>query len=248
MDQSFYIGATGAFQQNQRMGIHGNNISNVNTQGFKAEKSRFTALMCENTRTADAGEQRTGVGSALLATSTDHRPGSTNHTGRSQDYMIEGDGFFALADLATGEISYTRNGAFMVARLEQPTSEVDENGVPIMGEGWYLSDGEGRFVLGENGGIIPVSDANAAQPVGVFDFVNYDGMQHASDTRFLTAEKNGGLRFGSGKVIHGALESSNVDLADEITKVIESQRAYSMALKLVQTSDEIESTINGLRG
>jgi flagellar basal-body rod protein FlgG len=61
-------------------------------------------------------------------------------------------------------------------------------------------------------------------------------------------DKNGGLTRGSGTLIQGMLEASNVDLAQEMTKVIEAQRAYTMALKMMTTSDEIESTINGLRG
>ncbi len=248
MDQSFYIGSTAAQQQNMRMGIHGNNISNVNTSGFKAEKSRFKALMCQDVRTVERETQGVGVGSAMLASATDFHTGAVQDTGRTQDYMINGDGFFALADLETGEISYTRNGAFSVARLERPTGEVDENGIPVVDEGWYLTDGEGRLVLGTSGSVIEVEDAQAEQPVGVFDFINYDGMRHQQGTRFTAEEKNGGLRNGTGTVIRGKLESSNVDLAEELTKVIESQRAYGMALKLMQASDEIESTINGLRG
>ena len=65
---------------------------------------------------------------------------------------------------------------------------------------------------------------------------------------FSQLKKNGGLRVGDGTLVRGMLESSNVDLAEEMTKVIESQRAYSMALKMVQTSDEIETVINNLRG
>lgn len=248
MEQSFYIGAVGAHQQNMRMGIHGNNIANVNTQGFKAERSRFTALMYEGIRAVEDETQPVGVGSALLGTGTYHGSGAASQTGRDQDYMIQGPGFFGLADLATGEISYTRNGAFVVSRLEQATGEVDENGVPMTKEDWYLSDGQGRFVLSQGGGMIRVTDAHAELPVGVFDFMNYDGMRHLDDTRFAPVDKNGDLRYGEGTAVRGMLETSNVDLAEELTKVIESQRAFTMALKLVQTSDEIESTVNGLRG
>jgi flagellar basal-body rod protein FlgG len=60
-------------------------------------------------------------------------------------------------------------------------------------------------------------------------------------------DKDGGLRYGTGTLIQGKLEASNADLAEEMSKVIEAQRAYGMALKMVQTSDEIETTINSLR-
>ena len=110
-----------------------------------------------------------------------------------------------------------------------------------------LTDGEGRFVLGRNGNIITVTDPNAKQNIGIFDYGNYDGMLHQSGTEFLPVDKNGNLYYGTGELVQGALEGSNVDLAESFAKVIEAQRAYSMALKLVQTSDEIENTINNLR-
>jgi flagellar basal-body rod protein FlgG len=83
--------------------------------------------------------------------------------------------------------------------------------------------------------------------VGVYDYGVYDGMLRLDGTRFLPVDKDGNLWYGSGTLIQGKLESSNADLAKEITKVIEAQRAYGMALKVVETSDEIESTINNLR-
>ena len=71
-------------------------------------------------------------------------------------------------------------------------------------------------------------------------------MRHEDSGRFTPIDKNGDLYMGTGKVIRGYLERSNVDLAQEMIKVIESQRAYSYALRMVQTTDEIEQTINGL--
>ena len=81
----------------------------------------------------------------------------------------------------------------------------------------------------------------------MFDFLIYDGMLHADSCRFIPIEKNGDLYMGSGTVRRGFIEVSIVDLSQEFIKVIESQRAYSTALRVVQTSDEIEQTINGLR-
>ncbi len=248
MNQSFYIGAVAAHQQNMRMSVQGNNIANVNTYGFKAEKGRFTALMYDILKEADDREQRIGVGTALCGTDTDYSSGGAMQTGRMQDYMIEGRGFFALMDIQSGEVSYTRSGAFQASLMPRPTGATEEDGTPIIENRMYLTDGQGRFVLSDTGSAIEVTDLDAKQPIGVFDFINHNGMRHADGTRFMAQEKNGDLQYGTGKVIQGALESSNVDLAEEITKVIESQRAYSMALKLVQTSDEIETTINSLRG
>lgn len=247
MNQSFYIGAVGAHQQQKAMDVTGNNISNVNTYGFKASRGRFSALLYQGLESTEEREVRSGVGTGMWTTDTNFTAGATMHTGRSQDYAIDGAGFFALADLSTGEISLTRNGAFCTASLLRDSGEVDEYGNSIQELVYYLSDGDGRFVLSDTGGMIEVSDSSQAQPVGVYDYVSYNGMEHVDGTRFLAVDKNGGIRRGSGNLVQGMLEASNVDLADELTKVIEHQRAYSMALKMVTTSDEIESTINSLR-
>lgn len=250
MNQSFYIGAVGAQQQLYHLNVHGDNIANVNTYGFKADRSYFTALMYQNHRgTMDGTDTQLpmGVGARMLMTATDHGQGGLEDTGRLLDYYIEGEGFFGLVDLSTGEVTFTRNGAFMMSELERPTGETDEAGQPIMETVFCLGDGTGRFVLSEQGGLIQIEDPKDELPIGVFDFANYDGMARLDDTRFLPVDKNGNLWYGDGKLIRGSVERSNTDLADELTKVIEAQRAYGAALKMVITSDEIENTINNLR-
>ena len=254
MNQSFYIGAVGAQQQLYHLNVHGDNIANVNTYGYKANKSYFSALLYQNWPGVEA-ELRKGVGTRMLMTSTDFSQGTPSETGRMLDYYIDGYGFFGLVDLNTGEVTFTRNGAFIMSSLERETGEVDENGDPVLDEDgnpvtervFYLGDNEGRFVLSQWGGMILIDDPNAELPIGIFDYSNYDGMIQLNDTRYLPVDKNGNLWYGDGKLIRGYLELSNADLADEITKVIEAQRAYTAALKMVITSDEIESTINNLR-
>ena len=84
--------------------------------------------------------------------------------------------------------------------------------------------------------------------LGVFDYAIHEGMVHVDSSRFSPTDRNGQLYLGTGVVKRGYLEMSNTDLALEFVKVIESQRAYSYCLRMVTTSDEIETTINGLRG
>lgn len=247
MNQSFYTGVVGAQQQMSALNVQGNNIANVNTIGFKGEKSRFTSLFHQQMESIEEGNQSTGVGARLLMTSTDHTQGNIAPTGRSQDYAIRGDGYFAVVDLTTNEVTFTRNGAFEVTYYERYTGRDDENGNPIIETVNTLTDGEGRFVLGRNGNIITVHNREEMQNIGIFDYGNYDGMLHQSGTEFLPVDKNGNLYFGTGELVQGVLENSNVDLAESITKVIEAQRAYTMALKMIQTSEEIEDTINRLR-
>ena len=247
MNQSFYIGAGGASQFQQRLNVQGDNIANVNSHGFKASSGRFASLMYANMVGIDDAQLPAGTGANMMMTTTNFRSGPISSTGRMQDYYIDGRGFFAVVDMATNEISLTRNGAFSMAEYQRPTGETDENGQPVLETIFCLSDGQGRFVLSDRGGLIEMTDSNEKQPVGIFDCENYDGIGRLQGTRVLPGDKQGGLWMGTGKLVNGALEMSNVDLAEEITKVIESQRAYGMALKVVQTSDEIETTINGLR-
>lgn len=246
MNQSFYIGAVGAQQQLYHLNVHGDNIANVNTYGFKADRAYFTALLYQNQRGVEE-EPPMGVGTRMLMTSTDFSQGGPVETGRKLDYYIEGEGFFGVVDLDTGEVTFTRNGAFMMSRLERPTGEVDEEGQPIMETVFCLGDNTGKFVLSDQGGLIRITGDSGELPIGVFDYANYDGKTRLDGTEFIPVDKNGNLWYGTGKVVQGYLERSNADLADEFTKVIEAQRAYGAALKMVITSDEIESTINNLR-
>lgn len=264
MDQAFYIGAVGAHQQLRHLNIQGDNIANVKTQGYKANKARFINLMYQKDQRTAGDPQDKGVGTKVMMTGNDFSQGAPAESGRVLDYMIDGRGFFAVRDLTTGEVSYTRNGAFKMARLGE-------------GGDWYLSDGLGRMVLDQDGEMIRLvagkiegleldsegyyvqeegsdekiryydpNDENL--PIGVYDFENYDGMIDLDGTYFRPVEKNGDPEEGSGTLICRYLESSNMDLAEALTKVIEAQRAYGLALKVVQTSDEVETTINGLRG
>jgi len=259
MNMSFYTGAVGAYMQNQRMNVQANNIANVNNYGFKAERATFHHLMYGNVRGIDEEELPKGSGTKMVKASIDFEHSFPAETGRTFDFYIEGDGFFALYDLEDGEVSFTRDGAFVMARFEVPPAEDAEPEIdpdtgeeiePQPTEEWRLSDNEGRCVLDSEGNFIVIDpeDYKAELDVGVFDYRIYDGMLHADSCRFIPIEKNGDLYLGTGKVLRGYLEASNVDLTQEFIKVIESQRAYSYALKVVQTTDEIEQTINGLPG
>ena len=254
MNMSFYSAAVGAYQQNLRMGVQANNIANVNTQGFRAEKAAFGELMNRNVTGIDNEQLPKGTGTRMIQATVDFGTNGYMDTGRRFDYAINGDGFFALYDIAKQEISYTRDGSFMMAQFFiQP----DENAVPEEDgeepqptEVWRLSDNEGRCVLDPQGNFIVIDPENREAPLtlGVFDFAIHEGMEHADSSRFLATERNGQLYLGTGQVKQGLLEMSNTDITQEFIKVIESQRAYGFALKMMQTSDEIETTINGLRG
>lgn len=244
MNMSFYTAAAGAGQQQKRMNVLANNIANVNTYGYKAEKPSFAALMYGNVTGIDEAQLPRGTGTQMISANTDFSTmGPVADTGRSLDYAIIGRGFFALMDPASGEVSYTRDGSFAMSGFQRP----NEEGTLI--QVFRLSDGDGRFVLDETGAPIEVSDPATRQPVAVYDFANTDGMNPIGANRYLPVEKNGvPFLVEAPVVVQGSLEGSNTDLANEMTRVIEAQRSYSYALRMVQTSDEVTTTINGLRG
>ena len=242
MIQAFYNAAVGAQQQMLRLNVQANNIANVNHYSFRAEKPAFEALMYRNIAGADGAELPKGAGTRVVSTATDFSQAALEETGRAQDYAIFGLGFFALFDPSTQEISFTRDGSFSPAMFQE------QNEAGELEHVWYLSDGEGRQVLNTGGYPIVMTDFNAEQPVGVFLIQYQDGLQHLDSGRFLAGDKNGDVWMGGAQVLRGYLETSNTDLAYEISKVIEAQRAYSYALRMVTTADEVETTINGLTG
>ena len=262
MNISFYTASTGAQQQQDRLDVHANNIANVNNYGFRAKQPSFSQLMTGPVVGIE-GDLARGVGSRMEDAATDFRQSALKGTERKLDYAIEGQGFFGLLDTRTGEVSYTRDGSFTLSSFQEQgeveITELDENGQTVtrteQGEvtKWYLSDGLGRFVLGRDGRRIEVSAELAETtdipelPVGVFDFINHDGMLSLGDNRMIPVEKNGGVGLGSGKAVQGCLEISNADLGNELAKVIEAQRSFQYMLRMITTSDEIESTVNGLR-
>ncbi len=246
MIQAFYNTANGASEQMDRMQVQGNNIANVNTYGYKADQSVFSNLMYGMLTGIDDEQLPMGTGARTVSTVTNFDSTGLESTGRTLDYTIIGEGFFALRDIATEEISYTRDGAFRLSEFE---------GL------FYLSDGEGRQVLdaagepivvgavteSETGEITITNDPDSLLPVGVFDIQYKDGLLHLDSGRFAVGEKNGTVTaMTEPQVMQGFLEASNVDLATELVKVIEAQRSYSFALRMVTVSDEVETTINNL--
>lgn len=241
MNMGFYSAATSAYYQQQRLNIVANNAANISTVAYKAQNPTFSSLLYSSFNGID-GELARGSGSRMEKADTDFDKGAIYSTNNPMDYAIEGDGFFALRDMETGEVSYTRAGNFQMAQ---------------MGADYFLTDSSGhRYVLDQLGQPIRagrnesgVIDQDMELPLGVFAFRQKNNMQHMGDNRFLPVEKNGQPIVAENvTVMQGYLEGSNTNITKEFTKIVEAQRAYSYALAMVRTSDEIETTINGLRG
>ena len=244
MIQGFYSAVVGAQQQMQRMNVQGNNISNVNTYGFKAQVPSFQALMYRMQEGAEGSQLPRGSGAYMSGTATNWQDGVFQETGRDLDYAIVGEGYFALYEPGTGEISFTRDGSFTLSAFQVE----DQNAEGGVSYAYYLSDGEGRQVLNQSGYPIQVTDPSEDLQVGVFTIQYQDGLQRDDSGRFLMGDKNGLVWVSDSEARRGMLEQSNTDLATELSQVIEAQRSYSYVLKMVQTADEVETSINGLTG
>ena len=243
MRSSFYTAAAGAAGNLLRISVISNNMANVNTAGYKSKNSVFsdliyTALAAQN--------ENIEKGHGIRMDKTDsltYQPGALNQTGRDYDFAIEGPGFFGLLDPDTDNTIYTRDGSF------EP--------VNIDGE-FYLCDSMGRQVLDADGEPVLLSvngeDGNegegidVAGSIGIFNIPIQDGLDVLGYNVYAVSDKNGEVYSQAnmdneeprGKLLQGMLEMSNVELAKELSQLIESQKAYQLSLKMLQTSDEIE--------
>jgi flagellar basal-body rod protein FlgG len=235
MDTSFYTAARGARTQQEKMNVISNNIANVNTIGYKSKSPVFLELMHYNMR-AEEGENTqltAGAGAVVSHTNTNFagagfQPGSGDY-----DFAISGEGFFMLRDPAGGDAFYTRNGHFSLSRRQ---------------DGFYLVSDSGKLVLDANRNPIRFVNGQMQGTPGIYAFQNTDGMLSTGMNEFQPLAKNGAAVLSAdARLTEGYLEMSNVDVADEMSNTIEASRAYSLVLKMIQTSDEVEQTVNGLR-
>lgn len=235
MNMSFYTAAVGAGQQQNKLAVVGNNLANVNTVGYKTKTGVFSDLVYQNINApANANTNlKQGSGGILERTETLFTEGSLMLTESQLDFAIQGQGFFALFDPGTQEFTYTRDGSFSLSQL---------------GDVLYLANDQGKWVMDSQMNPIVVLDPNDELNIGIFDFENKNGMLSIGANQFLPVDKNGAPFLSeNSELTRGALEGSNVDLGIEMARVIESQRAYQLSLKMIQTSDEITNTINNLR-
>ncbi|HEX3026327.1 MAG TPA: flagellar hook-basal body protein [Clostridia bacterium] len=231
MIRAFYSGTAGIKAQQEVVDIVSNNIANVNTEGFKSKSGQFGDLLYTSME-EKTGRSKTvlaGSGGAVAEVKNNMSDGGCTQTGRLLDYKIDGSGFFRVQD-GSGNNYYTRNGAFSIA---------NENG------GMYLVNSAGMSVLDAKGNKIKVTGTGAvqAQP-GVYDFPNESGLHNQGNNLFSASNTSGGAYAVDTKVMTGYLESSNVDLAQEMTRLIMSQRDYQLSARVVSTADQLANMAN----
>ncbi len=226
-----YYNATNASIGNQNyLDVMSNNIANIQTEGYKKSKAEFADLLYSNVQ-GTSGKTLVGSGSRLEKVDVIFEQGAPVATGIETDYAILGDGFFAI-QYEDGTY-FTRGGSF------QPT-DVD-------GEIYLMY--QGGYVLDENEEPILIEDGNINANIGVFVTPMNSDMKRAGNNLFKLENENSEYTLSENpRLKQGYLESSGVEISDEMVKLIQIQRAFQLNSKVIQTADEIEQTINSLRG
>ena len=231
-----------------------NNLANVNTTGFKAGRLTFHDLLYDRHRWAtDNQDLRVGGGAKPAAIQRFHAQGSLQQTDRPTDIAIMGNGFFQV-QLPDGAAAYTRDGSFQVdADGRLVTSEgilvVPPITVPANTLHTLRVDAEGAVFV-QPPGQMEVEQIGQMQ---LANFANPEGLDAIGQSLFretvvagppLTGAPNSD---GFGEIVHGALETSNVSIADEFTRMITAQRAYTLSVRALQTLDEMLGMANSMR-
>jgi flagellar hook protein FlgE len=272
MLRSLYSGISGMRGFQIKLDVIGNNIANVNTVGFKADRVMFQDILSQTISGVSAptderggkNAKQVGLGVTVGAIDTIHTPGSAMTTNVVTDVRIDGDGFFAVSPNADVDTAYlTRAGNFSL--------DAARNLVTV----------DGMFVLDSDGGIITLDEEVIAFSIaldGEIIAVNADGTSAGLDIRIGVVkvtnpaglEKIGGNLYrgtpnadpelpldliglannnetGTGVIISGQLEMSNVDLTSEFTEMIVAQRGFQANSRIITTSDEILQEVVNLK-
>ena len=247
MIQSLYTAATAMASQQFNIDTIANNISNINTNGYKSNRADFAdALYAQMDRTIQSqANQLRGHGMLIGAVQRINSAGVAIYSGSLMDMMISGDGYFTVED-AKGNRFFTRNGAFSM-------STENGNNYLTTGDGSYVLDSNNRRI-GLNGtteiavddvGNIMQNGASVAR-LGIVSFANPSGLQNVGGDRYTATAASGAVAAASGTVMQGYQEGSNVDLTEEMTRLIRAQKAYSILSKAISTADQMASVANGI--
>jgi flagellar basal-body rod protein FlgG len=254
MIRSLWIAKTGLDAQQTNLDVISNNLANVSTNGFKRQRAVFEDLLYQNLRQPGAqSSQQTqipsgltlGVGVRTIATEHIHTQGSLQRTENPLDLAINGQGFFQI-QMPDGTLAYTRDGAF---QRDSTGQLVTSSGYPLSPAITIPQDATG-ITISRDGIVSVVQGTNTTSPVQVGNiqlatFINNGGLQSVGENLFVETASSGtptpntpGSN-GAGLINQGLVETSNVNVAEELVTMIQTQRAYEMNSKAIQTSDAI---------
>ncbi|MES1998678.1 MAG: flagellar basal-body rod protein FlgG [Pseudomonadota bacterium] len=253
MIRSLWIAKTGLDAQQTQMDVIANNLANVSTSGFKRSRAVFEDLLYQTMRQPGAqSSQQTqlpsglqlGTGVRPVATERIFTQGNLQQTGNDKDVAIQGAGFFQVL-LPDGTTAYTRDGSF----------QSDSQGQLVTSSGYVVQPAitipanTQSITIGRDG-TVSVTQAGSVAPVQVGSlqlatFINPAGLEAKGENLYVetaasgTANTNTPGSNGAGLLNQGYVETSNVNVAEELVNMIQTQRAYEINSKAITTSDQM---------
>ncbi len=266
MMRSLWTAASGMKAMQFSVDTISNNLANVSTTGFKKEKAEFEDLLYVSMQKAYSAENaqrpvnlQVGHGVVARASSRDFASGNLEQTNNKLDMAIEGTAFFAVRGVG-GETLYTRDGSFKVAMTENGKMLTNSKGYPVLDrdgiEIYFDGDMENYEI--QPSGEITLRDSETGvtlptgQYIGLFQFQNPQGLEAMGGNMYTSNTATGEALIDSetespSTIRNYFLESSNVQVVEEMVKLITAQRAYELNSKAITTSDEMLQTANNIR-
>ncbi|KQN56672.1 flagellar basal-body rod protein FlgG [Erwinia sp. E602] len=258
MIRSLWIAKTGLDAQQTNMDVIANNLANVSTNGFKRQRAVFEDLMYQTMRQpgAQSSEQTTlpsglqiGTGVRPVATERLHNQGNLSQTESSKDVAINGQGFFSV-QMPDGTIAYTRDGSF---QTDQNGQLVTNGGFPVQPAITIPANALSMTVSRD--GVVSVTQQGQTNPVQVGQltlstFINNAGLESMGENLYQETQASGAPtesnpgNNGAGLLYQGYVETSNVNVAEELVSMIQTQRAYEINSKAISTSDQMLQKLN----
>lgn len=253
MINSLWISKTGMEAQQTQLDVISHNLANVSTNGYKRATAVFEDLMYQNLRqvgsnTTEQNQLPTGLqlglGVRTVATARSYAQGSLQQSTNPLDVAVKGNGFFQVTQ-PDGTLAYTRDGSF---ELNSAGQLVTNNGLAIA-NGITIPANAQSITIGADGAVSVVLPASATpQQVGTIalvNFINPAGLEPRGSNLFTETAASGTPQTGTpgtnglGTVMQGFVETSNVNVVQELVGMIQTQRAYEMNSKAIQTSDQM---------
>ena len=253
MIRSLWVSKTGLDAQQTQMDVVANNLANVSTNGFKRSRAVFEDLLYQNIRQPGAqSSQQTqlpsglqiGTGVRPVAAERIHTQGNLQQSGSKLDIAIQGSGFFPVL-MPDGTTGYTRDGSF----------QTDGQGQLVTASGFVVQPAmtipaDATSVTIAQDGVVSVTQAGSVTPVQIGQmqlatFINPAGLQSNGQNLYLETASSGAPSTGTpgangtGTLVQGFLETSNVNVVEELVNMIQTQRAYEINSKAITTSDQM---------
>ena len=258
MDASLWVAKTGLDAQQTRMNVISNNLANVNTTGFKRDRAVFEDLLYQNVK-QPAGQTTNntltptglmlGTGVKINATEKLHLQGNLVNTQSPLDLAIMGAGFFQV-QMPDGTTSYTRDGNFKINNVGQL---VNASGYPVL-PNITIPNNAASVTFGQDGTVsVEIVAGGGSQNIGQIQtatFVNPSGLKPIGNNLYQISQASGAAQIqtpalnGAGALMQGSLESSNVNVVEEMVNMIETQRAYEINSKAISAVDGMLKFLN----